>query len=340
MWNLIVKFYKSHKYVVLWTAVYFIAVWAIMNFMFDFNILSAHRWYQLAHAHLRGFPGFVFGILILATIPMYVATTIVIARTKAPLFTIKVPEIIKKAFNQTPMDEEVSSTTKEIVLEQTATSSDKDAPAPELIPASVPNEIRTAYARAREHIGRIQTSAFDLGHTTKASTDIQAETAPNTDPDIPIPTDFDIDDINNFDPSVPQFTSINFDDDEDDDTDDENTPDVFETIHELTETLSPIVEYLKSKSRDYSIDGDVVISDKYAIVAHTDKDFWVADTESWFAAGKTRPSPIKSVKSVAMAHNVEPVLYIESRNIMDIDDLIPQWESDGIRVITDLNDLF
>ena len=101
------NFYKSNKYVILWTVAYFVATWAIMRFMFNFNIFSALRWHQLMHAHLHGFAGMVFGILILAAVPMYIATTIVIARTKTPLFTITIPEFIKKAFQQTPMQEEI-----------------------------------------------------------------------------------------------------------------------------------------------------------------------------------------------------------------------------------------
>lgn len=330
MWNWVVNFYKSYKYVIWWTAVYFIATWAIMKFMFDFDILSAQRWHQLMHAHLRGFPGFVFGILILAAVPMYVATTIVIAKTKAPLFTIKIPEFIKNAFTQKPMDDENATPMVENVAEKTNTAT-TDENKPTKIPESVPGEIRAAYARAREHVGRMQTSVFDLGHTTKATPDTVAEAEPVAD--IPIPTDFDIDDIDN---DVPQFTDINFDDDDDDQ---EITPDTFDSIKEVSDTVVPVIEFLKSKSCDYTIDGDVVITDSFAIVAHTDNDFWVADSDSWFAAGKTRPSPIELVMQAAKKHCVEPALYLGSKNIMDIDNLVPQWESNGIQVVTDLNDL-
>ena len=110
MWNKVKNFYKSNKCAIWWTVLYVFATWAIMQYLFDFNIFSSLRWHQLMHAHLHGFAGLVFGILILAAVPMYIATTIVIARTKAPVFSVKIPERIKtffvNAFNQTPMEEQ------------------------------------------------------------------------------------------------------------------------------------------------------------------------------------------------------------------------------------------
>lgn len=329
MLNWVVNFYKSHKCVILWTIGYFIATWAIMYFMFDFNVLSTYRWHQLTHAHLRGFPGFVFGILVLAAVPMYVATTIVIAKTQKPLFTI--PEFIKRAFIQTPMDEDKPaevSATPQVNQEKTDTPT---------LPENIPSELRAIYARARENIGRTPQSVFDLGNVTQPTTEPKTEPEQEkTEPtDIPIPTDFDIDDFDDIDNSIPHFTDINFDDD----NDDEEEPVEFDNIKTISDTAKPVTEFLSTKSISYNIDGDIVITDKFAIIAHTDPEFWVADNESWFAAGKTRPSPVELVKSVATAHDVEPVLYLESKNIMDIDTLIPQWESDGIHVITDLKDL-
>lgn len=340
MLNKLLDFYKSHKYVILWTVGYFIATWAIMNFMFDFNILSAHRWWQLAHAHIRGFPGFVFGILILAMVPMYIATTIVIAKTKQPLFTIKIkiPDFIKRAFQQTPMQE--NTTNIEPVTTPTPEKEEKtNTPAP--IPDVVPSELRVAYARARENVGALQKSVFDLGNITQSQTTQATESEPDTSTpgEIPIPTDFDIDDdLNDMMNGVPQFKEINFDDDIDITSDDDIDNQLL-NIKDISNSATPVEQYLTSQSIPFTVDNDVVLTDKYAIVTHTDDEFWVADKESWFAAGKTRPSPIESVKKSANEHNVQPVLFLASNNIMDIENLIPQWETDGIRVITDLKDL-
>ena len=345
MLDKIANFYKSNKHAIWWSVGYFIAAWAIMQYMFDFNIFSHTRWIQLAHAHLYGFPGFVFGILILAAIPMYIATTVVVARTKSPLFTIKVPERIKaflvNAFQQTPMtDENVADTPVPAQTNENAdTTSNEPAKQadPEPIPDAVPSELRVAYARAREHIGRAQTSAFDLANITKPTpTEHNNTTEQPTPEDIPIPSDFDIEDTDNMISSVPQFTDINFDD-EDEDT--EITDEDFSDIHKVSDTTQDVARYLDSQSVPYTIDDDVVITDKFAIISHTDTDFWVADKENWFAAGKTRKSPIKTVVDAAIKHNVHAVLYLGSENIMDIETLRTEWTDDNISVITDLKDL-
>ena len=338
MWTKISEFYKSNKCAILWTIGYFIATWAIMRFMFNFDIFSRVRWWQLAHAHLHGFPGFVFGILILAAVPMYIATTIIISRTKEPLFTIKIPESVrnffKNAFTQTPMDEPTPVETPQ--PEQPIIDTPEPTNKQPSIPDNIPSEMRVAYMHAMEHTSRTPTSAFDLGNvtkSTKSSSQPEPETI-TTNNDMPIPTDFDIDDVDEVIDSVPQFTDISFGDDDDDDT-------VFEIndIPEISDTNKIVADYMKSKSVPYTIDNDVIVTDKFAIVSHTDSDFWVADTDNWFAAGKTRKSPIELVKHIADAHNVEPVLYLGADNIMDIEKLIPQWESAGIHIITDLKDL-
>ena len=339
MWTKVSEFYKSNKCAILWSVGYFIATWAIMRFMFNFDIFSRVRWWQLAHAHLRGFPGFVFGILILAAVPMYIATTIIIARTKEPLFSIKIPEsvrnFLKNAFTQTPMDEPtpVAPTQQP---DQVAIDTPEPTNNTPTVPENIPSEMRVAYMHAMDHASRTPVSAFDLGNVTKSpkpSPQPEPESIP-TNNDMPIPTDFDIDNVDEVIDSVPQFTDISFGDDDDDDT-------VIEIndIPEISDTNKIVADYMKSKSVPYTIDNDVIVTDKFAIVSHTDSDFWVADTTNWFAAGKTRKSPIELVKHVTGAHNVEPVLYLGADNIMDIEKLIPQWESAGIHIITDLKDL-
>ena len=90
---------------------------------------------------------------------------------------------------------------------------------------------------------------------------------------------------------------------------------------------------------DFTTTNDIIITDKHAIIAHTDNDFWVTDPDNWFATGKTRPSPIASVIAMANEHKVTPVLYLGAQNILDLETLIPEWESNGIKVITDLSEI-
>lgn len=345
MWTWIKNFYNSNKYATLWTVGYIVVTWAIMRYMFNFNIFSMARWHQLAHAHLHGFAGFVFGILILAMVPLYVATTIVIARTKSPLFNFKltIPEFIKtffkNAFTQTPMDEpqpesEISPETKT----ESDTTPTSPTPQAEPVPEIVPAEMLVAYKRARDNVGRTQTSAFDLSNMTKKPAPIVDPTPTTTiESEMPIPTDFDITDAQNMMTDVPVFTDLDFD--EDDDENEAESESQTTNIQTTTDDNDLVIKYLKSKSTPYTVENDVVITDKFAIVSHTDLDFWVADNESWFAAGKIRKSPIISVIESATAHGVLPVLYLGSDNIMDIDELRPQWERNGVHVINDLTDL-
>ncbi len=354
MYERIRNFYDSNKHAILWTVGYVIATWAIMRYMFNFNIFSAMRWHQLMHAHLHGFAGLVFGILILAMVPLYVATTIVIARTKAPLFNfkIKIPEFIKTffkwAFTQTPMDNEPVSepapapeTKNESKQEPTSEPETKTESTPESVPVAVPAELRVAYERARDNTAYAQKSVFDLGHVTKKSNTTTVETPENTitESEMPIPTDFDINDTENIINNVPVFTDLDFDEDDEDDTDESEPTPQINDIKTATGDNDSVIKYLTEHSTPYTVENDVVITDKFAIVSHTDSDFWVADNESWFAAGKIRRSPIASVIESATAHNVTPVLYLGSDNIMDIDELRPQWERNGVRVISDLKDL-
>ena len=347
-------FYDSNKYAILWTVGYVIVTWAIMRYMFDFNIFSAYRWHQLMHAHLHGFAGFVFGILILAMLPLYVATTVVIARNNAPLFDFKIicPGFIKtffqNAFTQTPMIE-TESIEQETTVEQTTETVVEPAPTPAPEPeiksepesAPIPAELKVAYARARNQITRAQPSAFDLGHMTKTPAATQPapepEPVPVAENEMPIPTDFDIDETPKIVNDVPVFTDLDFGDDVDDD-EDEPTPEIND-VKTTTADNDAVTKYLNQKSIPYKTEDDIIVTDKFAIASHTDSDFWVADNESWFAAGKIRKSPIASVMAVAAMHHVQPVLYLGTSNIMDIDELRKQWERAGIRIITDPKDL-
>ena len=353
------NFYDSNKHAILWTVGYVIATWAIMRYMFNFNIFSAMRWHQLMHAHLHGFAGLVFGILILAMVPLYVATTIVIARTKAPLFNfkIKIPEFIKTffkwAFTQTPMDNEPDietapapeTKTESESTPETETKSETDFTTteskPDPVPSTVPAEMRVAYERARDNTAYAQKSVFDLSNITPKTTQPIVETPSNatTESEMPIPTDFDINDTENIINDVPVFTDLDLDIDDDDEIKETESESQTQNVQTTTGNNDIVTKYLTEHSTPYTVENDVVITDKFAIVSHTDSDFWVADNESWFAAGKIRRSPIASVIESATAHNVTPVLYLGSDNIMDIDELCPQWERNGVRVISDLKDL-
>ena len=323
--NKIFEFIKSHKYAIIWTVCYIAITWAILYFMFNFSICSAHQWRHLMRAQLRGCPGFVFGILVLAALPLYIATTTLIVRTKKPLITIPIPKITIPAFlkpapaKPTPAPETES---------ETPALGPDEADKPAELPPDMPAELRFAFIRARNNIGRIQTSAFNTPQQTVTP-------APSDAPEInetafPLPTDFDIDvpapDID----MTPTFTEINFDEPESD-TDTDTQID--------TSDNSELIKHLTKNNKPYSTDDNIVITDTHAIITHSDPDFWVANTDNWFAAGRVCPSPIITVQDIATKHNRIPAIYLATKNIMDIDNLISEWQSAGITVITDLSEI-
>jgi hypothetical protein len=61
------------------------------------------------------------------------------------------------------------------------------------------------------------------------------------------------------------------------------------------------------------IDEDVVLTDKYAIATHSDKDFWVVDSENWFAAGKVCTAPTLIAKRAAEKYGLVPAIYLEAK---------------------------
>ena len=287
-------------------------LWAILYYLFGFSIFNSVQWNHLLHARLYGFAGFVFGLLILSAGPLYVATGLLIWRKNKPLIEIPLPKIIKPKPKPTPAEPEPEK---------------KADPEPDYkseLNQDIPLEIIPVFVHAKKYPKNFNITPPKQNNNTESDSDVA---------ELPIPTDFDID-VDGFDTEntdnttfsdTPVFTSINFDDnDNETDSEPQNT--------ELT-------KYLDNKSIAYKIIDDIVVTDKYAIATHGDDDFWVTDDESWFASGKSKPSPILAIKSAAEKHNVQPVLYLATENIMDIETLIPQWKSDGIRIITDTEEL-
>ncbi len=335
----IIKFFTRHKYALIWTACYFAMMWIILAGLFQFNMFSAAHWSHLMRAQLRGFPGFVFGILILAAAPMYVATTMLIVRTGKPLFTIPVPKVPQRLAKLIHCKSQSSSTT------DTADAADStpapiDTPPPPL-PAELPNELRAAFMRMREN-----------PHPTPDPVDapmgpLPATPTPATDdqmvPDgLPLPTNFDFAAPTTPAPTdTPVFKEISFG------TTPPQTPGSADTPSTQPTDQSPttdpeligVIDYLKAQGHDATICDHVIICGDMAIGVHDDPDFWIADATDWFASGKQKPSPIAAAQRIAESHQLKPVIYLGTKNIMDIDACITQWTDQGIRVVTDLNNL-
>ena len=301
-------------------------MWFALKFLFNFDMFSIRYWHHLLHAQLHGFPGFVFGILILAALPLYIATTTLIIRTKKPLFTIPVPGFTKKIWSRM-QPTLINPPTPEAPKEE---EKKEEAPTPpqDDLPAELPSELRTAYIRTRMRITPEQRSAFNQPTITTQEPTQPLISIPEPEiEDIPLPTDFDLGPIGGTDfsadnfvnMSAPTFTDITFED--------ESTP------------SAPISEHLKANNIAFETIDDIIVTDKHAIASHTDSDFWVCDDDYWFATGKQKDSPIKQVSKIASERNLRPVLFLGSENILNIDTLLKTWESAGITVITTPDEL-
>lgn len=192
------EFLKSNKYAFIWTICYVVVVWAVMQFMFGFDIFSARHWHLLSRISLHGFASFVFGLLLISAVPLYVATTAIIVRTKKPLITL--PNIL-------PAKKDAQKKSDDVAPE----SESSEQP----LPADLPRELYEPFLRARAHGAGWAFQNFDMPNVQEAND----KPAIPDEPDLPLPPDFDIeperdlDTDSNFLSEMPVFSEVNFDDD-------------------------------------------------------------------------------------------------------------------------------
>ena len=344
-------FLINSRRTIVWTIFYCLVMWSILRYLFNFDMLRADHWKKLLTVELHGFAGLVFGILVLAAVPLYIATTVLTVRNKS--VPIKIPR--PACFNPSPKKEE--SEPEPTVVEQEVL--------PELRPG-VPAEMRDSFMRAKKRYGVRQQSVFNrtanatygadkavpkadvsktseapdvapvmfhdlpMGGAEKVSNNVSKNTVDTDEnPDFPIPKDFDVVGADAGDYDVPVFSEINFDDE----SNDTNNADESE--------ISPdaVCEILNAAGVSARVDGDLIKTDKFVIAVHGDNEFWVADEFDWFASGKQRPSPIVKLLGVRDADGLSPILYLPCDNIMDLDKLIPEWEKSGIKVVRNEKEL-
>ncbi len=315
-------------------------MWAILRGLFNFNMFSIAHLTKLLHLQLHGFAGAVFGILVLAAVPLYVATTVITVRNKE--MPVKLP--LPKCLTETPP----APKPEPVVPVVTAT---------ETLPplrAGVPAEMRETFMRAQKNYGARQMSVFNRQTASAAATAPAAMPAdtpvdePVREPitesaataktedmaaygGMPIPTDFDIDAPTGAgsDVDVPVFADINFDDD---------TPaPAGATVDESP--IDKVLNFLRGAGVEAQVNGDLIVANGCAIAVHDDDDFWVPDEIDWFAAGKQKPSPIVALKKAASEQNLKPILYLSTNSIMDIDEKSAEWIADGIKVVKSREEL-
>ena len=280
-------------------------------------MFSAHYWWKFFHATFHGFAGFVFCLLVYTAIPIYIATVSIIYRKKELVITIpfidKIFTFISKFFPQKTVEEKTPEPESETKEPETPTG-------PEY-PDDMPPELRIPYTRAKNNMSLTGTiSVYNKPKTAPIPQPI-TET-PETNISVPIPTDFDISDSDPFnESSIPTFTDINFDEPESENLENNTT------------------KYFDSKNIEYETYKEFVATEKYVIYEHSDEDFWIMDGNIWFASGKQIDSPINELTGLAQQNGLIPVLYLKSQNIMDLEKVIEQFESDGVRVIKKLDEL-
>ena len=320
----IFDFFKSNFIAIKWTAWYFFTLWLILKYIFNFNMFSYHYWWKFFHATLHGFPGFVFGLLVYTAIPIYIVTTIITMRKKE--YVIKI-SIIDKIFTF------VSKILSKIFQKKSEPEPESEkAPEPESekkqeFPSELPPELRVPFMRARNNLSL--NGAVSVYNKTNSQPQQQPtqqnESVENV---MPIPSDFDIGDaFNEPNTAIPTFTDLNFDVPSD-------TP--IATEKELENNTT---KYLTQHGIEFETYKNMIAIQKYLIYEHNDDDFWVMDGDSWFASGKQIDSPVNELKQIAKQNEIIPVIYLHSKNIMDIDNTIANLESNGIRVIKNLEEL-
>lgn len=335
-------FYKKWRHVLVWTACYIFVMWLILRGLFNFNMFSAAHWLKMLHVELHGFPGFVFGIMILAAVPLYIATTVFVCRTQETPVKIHLPKCLaEKPKKPEPEKPKPVVTEQEVLVD---------------LPKGVPAEMREIFMRAHKNYGVRQMSVFnrpskfDNSPIATTSKDVPAEPVPvvapssnsapvetqksapeNTseNPEFPIPTDFDTPPAKDFD--VPVFSDINFGDD----TDDDDTPDNDANVPEYTN----LRDIISGAGHSTEIVGNLIVVNNCAVAVHSDSDFWVADELDWFASGRQKPSPIVELKKIAQEKGVTPILYLGETNIMDFDKVSNEWKQAGVTVVTNQDEL-
>ena len=326
---------SGFRHAVAWTVVYVFLMWLILGGLFNFNMFSVAHWVKLLHLHLHGFAGLVFGILILAAVPLYVATTVLAVRNKEMPVKIPLPKCLT----------ETAPAPKPAPAAPVVTSQE---PLPELR-SGVPAEMRETFMRAQKNFGARQMSVFNRPNgavapdeTVEAKAELVAEpvteSVSNTKAEdvatyggMPIPADFDMD-VPSSDSNVPVFADINFGDEDEKDSESSNEPN-------QESKNSAVYDMLRAKGISVTRSEDLIIANGFAVAVHDDDDFWVADEIDWFAAGKQRPSPIVALKKAQSEHNLKPVLYLRSNNIMDLDKKSEEWAADGIIIVKDEQNL-
>lgn len=325
----VIEFLKTNFELAKWTIEYFLFVWLVLHFIFQFDVFSARHWLKFFHSSFHGFEGFVFATFMYTSIPIYIATSLNVYKNKKSLITIPVIDKVLN-FIQSKLSTQKSAEEPETQpVEEPETESVEDE-----FPSDMPPELRVPFMRAKQHMSL--TGAVSVYNKFDNKPEQPQVTTTPAEEEFPIPTDFDIPSDTDFDfqsqePSIPQFQDIVFDD----------IPDIVKPNDNKNDKKleNETTKYLDSKNIKYNTMDDFIITDGNVIYEHNDEDFWIMDEDTWFASGKQKDSPIPLLKAVAQDGYLTPVIYLKSKNIMNLDGVIEKFTSMGIKVIKSLEEL-
>ncbi|MDR1360771.1 MAG: hypothetical protein LBJ18_00460 [Rickettsiales bacterium] len=319
---------KKFKSAAAWTAGYVAALWLIMFVMFGFDLFSLRHWGLLFNVRLHGFAGFAFGLIIVVAIPLYAATVALILRKKTIFdFKKKKPE----AKDETPADAPAAPISE-----------------PEIkLPMGLPREMLEPYVRAKKRIGIKIEQSIEKDKTDALSPTIndnehnsliessppQSASQTATSPgggQVPVPAPIQIQEESalltlNSSLSTGEAGALPL-------------PDDFDFSGGDSAPAAPVFREISFGDKPAEKES-VAADEKYEIAVHDDPDFWIADGEEWFANGKRKPNPVSAVLAAAAEKNLIPVLVLKEKNIMDLDARIVEWETAGVRVVSDAGEL-
>ncbi|MDR1826312.1 MAG: hypothetical protein LBQ49_01310 [Rickettsiales bacterium] len=304
---------KRFRILLVWSAAYVLFSTALFYFLFGFGIWSPAAWAKLPGMVIRGISGLTFSAALLSFIPIYLASAKYIWKNgRIPFFTAE-----KKA--------EESDALPEI---------DPNAARPHNFPENLPDELKEPFIRY--YSGTLARNAMEfIQHRDPAEQEISA------DADIAGTADA----LENAAVSgKPVASTAAFADKVARGTADapgaKDTagafmplPEDFDAVEDSSFVSAPVfhdMDFGESKGplEIKEIGGKVV-----ATYVFDDPDFWVADdSDDWFATGKQITSPIKALLDVDADARV---LILKSKNIMDLEKLIPVWSKKGIAISLD-----
>lgn len=192
-------FFIKLKNIALWTAWYFIAVYLVFRFLFDFDILQAVAWNTFSHTRLHGYSGFILVITMAAVIPIYLAACVIIYKTAKPIIPISC-KLPKK---------------KEPDAEKQTESVEKKEEPKIIVPEEIPAELSGAFANIKKTFTELPiaqrvvctpTGGCDVIAHVAAPADAPNVAADENTCPLPLPDSFDV----AATAAAPVFRDLNF----------------------------------------------------------------------------------------------------------------------------------